>query len=356
MIGCRTQSGRGYTLALAAARYYFAPPKRIGVSGHHGGRGKASAKKPLRTAGLGEGLGPGTATDGLRSHPPPRRPRQHWRLVTILCIIPFIKFPEYKMSHLLYDVEETIATITLNRPEASNAYSSKMVRELVNALDEAEGDDEVRVVIVTGAGRSFCAGGDLKAMRDRTGMFSGDPVELRDKYLRGIQTIPRRFDSFEKPTIAAINGAAIGAGLGLAATCDLRISAEGAKFGSTFARVGLIPGDGGAYLLTRVVGFSRALELILTAEIIDARRALDIDLVHRVVPDEEVMDEARKVARQIASLPPKAVRTAKAALYRSVDRDLETSLHITAALQGLIQRTEEHDQAVRDLLENLRSD
>ncbi len=260
------------------------------------------------------------------------------------------------MSHILYNADEAIATITLNRPEASNAYSAEMVQELVSALDRAETDEAVRVVVITGAGRSFCAGGDLKAMRDKTGMFSGDPVELRDKYLRGIQTIPRRFDSFEKPTIAAINGAAIGAGLGLAATCDLRIASGHAKFGSTFARVGLIPGDGGAYLLTRIVGFARALELILTAKVIDADRALEIDLVHRVVADEEVMDEALRTARQIASLPPKAVRTAKAALYRSVDRDLETSLQITAALQGLIQRTEEHDNAVRDLLESLGAD
>lgn len=260
------------------------------------------------------------------------------------------------MPDVLYDADEAIATITLNRPDARNAYSRAMVEELVEALDRAEADDEVRVVILTGAGRSFCAGGDLKAMRDRSGMFSGDPVDLRENYLRGIQTIPRRFDSFEKPTVAAINGAAIGAGLGLAAACDLRISAEGAKFGSTFARVGLIPGDGGAYLLTRVVGFARALELILTAKVIDADRALQIDLVHQVVGDGEVMEEARRTAQQIAALPPKAVRTAKAALYRSVDRDLETSLQITAALQGLIQRTDEHERAVQDLLDSLSSD
>lgn len=257
------------------------------------------------------------------------------------------------MSDILYDTDDTVATITLNRPDARNAYSESMVAELVETLDRAEADDEVRVVIVTGAGKAFCAGGDLKAMRDKSGMFAGDSVELRDNYRHGIQTIPRRFDNFEKPTIAAINGPAIGAGLGLALMCDIRVSSGRAKFGSTFARVGLIPGDGGAYFLTRVVGFARALELILTARVIDADEALEIDLVHQVVDDEEVMDEARETADRIASLPPKAVRTAKAALYRSVDRDLEGSLQITAALQSLVQQTDEHDRAVESLLESL---
>lgn len=257
------------------------------------------------------------------------------------------------MPDVLYETDDAIATLTLNRPDARNAYSEEMVRELVDCLDRAEADDEVRVVVITGAGSAFCAGGDLKAMRDRTGMFAGDPVDLRQEYLKGIQTIPRRFDSFEKPTIAAINGPAIGAGLGLALMCDLRISSRRARFGSTFARVGVIPGDGGAYFLERVVGFARALELILTARIIDAEEAVDIDLVHRVVDDDALFDEVAETATRIASLPPKAIRTAKAALYRSVDNDLETSLQLTAALQGLIQRTDEHRQAVEDLLQQL---
>ena len=254
---------------------------------------------------------------------------------------------------ILYDTDDHIATITLNRPEARNAYSGPMVRQLVESLDRAEADDQVRAVVVTGAGDAFCAGGDLKAMRDKSGMFAGDAVELRDNYKKGIQTIPRRFDSFEKPTIAAINGPAIGAGLGLALMCDLRISSDEAKFGSTFAKVGLIPGDGGAYFLTRVVGFARALELMLTAKIIDAAEADDIDLVHRIVADEQVLDEAYATAEQIAGLPPKAVQTAKTALYRSANRDLEGALQITAALQALIQQTDEHEAAVEAVLESL---
>jgi enoyl-CoA hydratase/carnithine racemase len=257
------------------------------------------------------------------------------------------------MSDVLYEVENAVATITLNRPDARNAYSTAMAKELVEALDRAELDDEVRAVIVTGAGPAFCAGGDLKAMREESGMFAGDPVELRDNYLRGMQTIPRRFERFEKPVVAAINGHAIGAGLDLSLMCDIRIASDAAKFGSTFARVGLIPGDGGAYLLTRIVGFSKAVELILTAKVIGADEALELGLVSEVVPRDDVMDRARATAEQIASLPPKAVKTAKAALYRCVDRDIETALQITAALQACVQRTDEHQEAVEAMLEKI---
>lgn len=257
------------------------------------------------------------------------------------------------MSHVLYETKGPVATITLNRPEARNAYSDEMVVELIEGLDRAERDEEIRVVVLTGAGSAFCAGGDLKAMRDRTGMFAGDPVELRARYLQGLQRVTRRFNSFEKPVIAAVNGAAIGAGLGLALCCDLRIASERARFGSTFAKVGLIPGDGGAYLLMRVVGFSRALELVMTARVLDAAEALAIDLVHRVVAPDRVLEEAYAMAEQIASLPPKAIQMSKAALYRCVDRDLETSLQLTAALQGLIQCTDEHQEAVESLLASI---
>ncbi|MFB6264804.1 MAG: enoyl-CoA hydratase-related protein [Bradymonadaceae bacterium] len=198
------------------------------------------------------------------------------------------------MPDVLYEKrDEHVVDITLNRPEARNAYSDTMVDELVGSLDRAEDDPDVHAVVLSGAGESFSAGGDLKAMRDRSGMFEGDPVDLRNNYRRGLHRVPRRFDDFEKPVVAAIDGPAIGAGLDLALMCDLRIAAESATFGSTFARVGVVPGDGGAYLLARAVGFSTAVELILTARLVDADEALDIDLVHRVVEDGEVDATAR---------------------------------------------------------------
>lgn len=257
-------------------------------------------------------------------------------------------------SHILYDADDHIATITLNRPDARNAYSSEMASGLVDAIDRADEDEEIRAVIVTGAGDAFCAGGDLKAMRDRSGMFSGDPVDLRKNYLEGLHKVPRRFQSFEKPTLAAVNGPAIGAGLDLSLMCDIRISSADASFGSTFARVGVIPGDGGAYLLQRVIGFPKTLELILTAKLIDASEAREIGLVNHVVDPDDVMEETRDMAEQIASLPPKAVQLAKTAVYRAADSDFDSAMELTAALQALVQHTDEHDQAVRDVIDSLK--
>lgn len=247
-----------------------------------------------------------------------------------------------------------VATITLNRPKARNAYSEAMVAELLDALDRVADDDTVRAVVLTGAGSAFSAGGDLKALRDKTGMFAGDPAELRTRYRRGLQQIPRRFRQLETPVIAAINGPAIGAGLDLALMADLRIASREAAFGSTFARVGLIPGDGGAYLLTRVVGLPRALDLILTARVIDADEALSIDLVTELTAPGEVVARATERARQIASLPPEAVQAAKSCVYACADADLETALQLTAALQSTVQHTDAHREAVEAMLDELQ--
>ncbi|MEC9442100.1 MAG: enoyl-CoA hydratase-related protein [Myxococcota bacterium] len=253
-------------------------------------------------------------------------------------------------EEILYEKDGAIATITLDRPDARNAWSEAMLPQMHTALATAMADRDVRAVILTGAGKSFCAGGDLKSMRDRTGMFEGDTIELRRKYERGLQDITRAFERFEKPIIAAINGAAIGAGLDLALMCDIRIGSERAKFGSTFASVGLIPGDGGAFLLTRAVGFSRAVELILTARVFDAEEALSIGLLHASVAPEQVLPLARERAEQIASLPAPAVQMAKVALYRTYTHDAESALQLTAALQSLVQHTKEHSDAVEAML------
>ncbi len=254
-------------------------------------------------------------------------------------------------QEILYTTDDAgIARITLNRPDARNAWTTPMVERMQHLLDEAQADEDVRVVVLTGNGKSFCAGGDLKAMRDREGMFEGDTVQLRRQYARGLQEVTRSFERLEKPVIAALNGAAIGAGLDLALMCDVRISSDRAKFGSTFAAVGLIPGDGGAFLLTRAVGFSRAVELILTARVIKADEAKDLGLVHRVVPHEGVLDEAMATAQRIASLPAPAVQMAKVALYCSYNQDAEVALQLTAALQSLVQHHPAHTEAVEAML------
>lgn len=254
-------------------------------------------------------------------------------------------------DHLLIEQSEGIATLTLNRPNARNAYSDAMLKGVCEALDRFEVDDEVRVVVLRGAGPSFCAGGDLKAMRDRSGMFAGNPLELRNRYHRGIQGMSRRIACFEKPIIAAIHGPAIGAGLDLACMCDIRIASTSAKFGSTFVKVGLIPGDGGALFLSRVVGFSRALELILSARVIGAKEAMDIGLVHQLWSDEELDQKVGEYAAALSSRPAGALCMAKRLCYQSApDTNIEGALQLAATMQGLVQHHPDHEAAVRALL------
>ena len=247
--------------------------------------------------------------------------------------------------------EGAVLLLTLDRPDARNAYSEAMVDSLVRALDDADRDDEVRCVILTGAGAAFSAGGDLKRMLQQEGMFAGGPVDLRRRYVDGIQRIPRRLALLEKPIIAAINGPAIGAGLDLACMCDLRLAARGAQLGSTFVKVGLVPGDGGAYFLARTLGFPRALELMLTGRLVDADEAERIGLVHRVVEPAELLPAARALALQIAANAPLAVRLTKRAAYRSHEADLEQALELAATYQGVVQNTADHREAVRAMLE-----
>ena len=244
--------------------------------------------------------------------------------------------------------------LRLDRPEARNAYSMEMVDGLCQALTQATLDDAVRAIILTGQGSAFSAGGDLKAMREHTGMFAGAPVELRTRYQEGIHRIPKRIASFDKPLLAAVNGPAIGAGLDLACMCDIRIAARSARFGSTFVRVGLIPGDGGAYFLTRTVGFPRALELVMSGRVIDTDEALRIGLVGTVVEDEELEAAARKQAERLLRGSPLAVRMAKRLCYRSYEASQEVALELAASYQGMVQNTADHDEAVAAMLDRRR--
>lgn len=245
----------------------------------------------------------------------------------------------------------TLRWITLNRPEARNAWTEPMIHHFVSLLDEAEADDSTRVVLLTGAGKAFSAGGDVKAMASHTGMFAGGPVELRSRYARGIQEIPRRLARFDKPIIAVVNGAAVGAGLDLTTMCDLRFAAESARFGSTFVTLGLVPGDGGAALLARTVGLPHALDLVLTGRLIDAHEALKIGLVHAVLPDAELRAAAVERALMIARNAPLAVRLTKAAAIRSMNLPLDVALELAATYQGVVQNTADHDEGVRAILE-----
>lgn len=254
------------------------------------------------------------------------------------------------MTHLLLERINRHALITLHRPDARNAYSEEMIGQLITALDDIELDPSVRAVVITGSGKAFSAGGDLKLMMAKEGMFAGGPVELRARYMQNIQRVPRRLSRFSKPLIAAINGPAIGAGLDLSLMCDLRIASTKARFGSTFVKVGLIPGDGGAYYLTRAIGLARALDLCLTGRIIDAQEALTMGLVSRILDPEHLLTAAGELAEQIADNAPVAVQLTKAAAYQSLNLSPESALQLAASFQGIAQNTPDHLEGVEAIL------
>ena len=246
-----------------------------------------------------------------------------------------------------------IVILTLNRPEKRNAISTRAECEEVEAACRSlSRDDSVRCVIVTGAGSAFCAGGDLKGMRDKTGITGGGSgAEIRESYRRGIQMIPLALYELDIPTIAAVNGPAIGAGLDLALMCDIRVASEKALFAESFVKVGIVPGDGGAYLLPKVVGMSKALELSLTGETIGPAEALACGMISKVVAPEALLDAARAIAAKIAANPPQAVRLTKRLLRESQHTRLSTLLEMSAAYQALAHGTRDHHEAVDAMLE-----
>jgi len=254
-------------------------------------------------------------------------------------------------KEIVFEKKGAVATLTLNRPDVRNALTDeRMIREIEEACREVQNDESVCALILTGAGSAFSAGGNVKDMKDRKGMFAGGADRVRENYRNGIQRIPRAVTALDVPTIAAVNGPAIGAGCDLACMCDLRIAGERARFGETFAAVGLIPGDGGAYFLPRVVGFSRALELAFTCRILDAREALEIGLVGEVVPQETLMDRCLEQAALIARQPARTLRMAKRLFYMAQGKTLEETLEMSASMQGLCHHMPEHDRALEVLL------
>ena len=242
---------------------------------------------------------------------------------------------------LLLERRGAIATLTLNRPEARNALDLVMRQELLAALDELEADAAARVVILTGAGGHFCAGGDVKTMRAKrhTAAEGRARVEM-------LNAMVRRLVDFPRPTLAMVDGYAVGAGSNLALCCDLIVASDRAKFGELFWKIGLVPDGGGTWLLPRVVGMARAKELIFTADVIDAREAERIGLVNRVVPAADLEREARALAEKIAGGPPGVLRLAKHMLNRAATSDLAAALDLEAFSQGLAIASADHQEGL----------
>ena len=253
---------------------------------------------------------------------------------------------------LLIEREGPIAIVTLNNPNERNAIStSEQVQEIADFCFQATRDLSLRAVILTGAGKSFCAGGNIKNMQEKSGMFAGSPFGLRNYYRTGIQMIPQSLYELEIPVIAAINGAAIGAGLDLACMCDVRIASDKALFGETFVNLGIVPGDGGAWFLPRIVGMSRASLMTLTGEVIDAAKALEYGLVSDIVAPDALLDRAMEIARTLAGKPGHATRMAKRLLREGQDMKLGPLLELSAAYQALAHHTEDHTEAVNAFME-----
>ena len=248
---------------------------------------------------------------------------------------------------VLYERDHAVVTLTLNRPRERNALSTQAQwDELVSCCERIRRDESIKVVILTGAGTAFSAGGNVKDMRDKRGIASGSPYAIAQSYQTGIQRIPLALHQLEVPTIAAVNGPAVGAGCDLACMCDIRIAGQSARFAESFVKVGIIPGDGGAWLLPRILGISRAAEMAFTGDTIDAAQALAWGLVSRVVPDGELMAATRDLANRIAANPPYAVRMTKRLLREGQSMSLESLLQLSAAMQSLAHATADHKEAV----------
>src|SRR5499433_2638924 len=255
--------------------------------------------------------------------------------------------PDYKC--LIYEVKDSIAMLTLNRPERLNALGDTLRDDLYDAVLRASQDPEIRVLVVTGAGKGFCSGGDVKAMNDvKEGRAERPLIDkvapLRDRVLLAMRDAPQ-------PVIAAVNGAAAGAGMNLALGCDIRLASTAAKFTQAFVNRGLHPDWGGTYFLPRIVGMAKACELIFTGEIIDAQEALRLGIVSQVVAPEELMPTAYELARRIAAGPPVAIRLAKRALYHSEETDLRGALEFETFAQNVCSETEDAREGIRAFVE-----
>ena len=246
-------------------------------------------------------------------------------------------------ERLLFKVEDMVATITLNFPEKLNAFNQEMLHAWAARLEEARDRDDVRVIVVTGAGRGFCSGGDTGGMgrSDQT-----SPRQAKDNLQQNIHPIALTLETIDKPVICALNGVAAGAGLDMALHCDIRYAAASARFAETYTRVGLVPGNGAAWFLPRIVGVQRALEMLWTARFVHAEEAKEIGLVLDVFPDETFMDEVMKIAKQIANNAPISVRYIKRLVYQGQNLDLRTHFDQVSSHMIVARTSQDHVEAI----------
>ena len=253
---------------------------------------------------------------------------------------------------ILLDIQEHVVILTLNQPKLRNSISEiEVVEDFISALDTVANNTDVRCLIITGAGSAFSSGGNIKHMLNKEGMFEGEANDVRENYAKIIQRIPQALFNLNLPTIAAVNGPAVGAGCDLAMYCDMRVASENAMFAESFIKVGIIPGDGGAWILPRIAGFARAAEMAFTGEAISAQQAYEWGMLNRLVKPEALMEEAIKLAKKIAKNPPQALRATKQLLRAGTSMPLDSLLQMSAAIQANLHQTEDHIEAVSAMIE-----
>ena len=254
-----------------------------------------------------------------------------------------------ELEHLTYDVADQVAIITLNRPETLNALTPSMRQGMLDSIEAADKNGEVRVIIITGAGRGFCSGGDVKAMNEAR--KSGQSNELAERIAPLRDKVVLAMRNAGKPVIAAVNGAAAGAGMNIALACDIRIASSTARFGQTFARRGLHPDWGGTYFLPKLVGTAKACELIWSGRMIDANEALELGIVSQLTEPDDLMPATLELAKSFAAGPPNAIRLLKRAIYKSMEPDLREALEFETFAQNVCAATKDAREGISAFVE-----
>lgn len=244
-------------------------------------------------------------------------------------------------------LENRVATLTFNRDDVRNALTgTALIDDITTTVDWVNACADVSVLIITGAGKAFSSGGNVKEMQDKQGLFGGSTAQLQENYRQGIQKIPLAMQSIEVPTIAAINGAAIGAGFDLCNMCDIRIGCPDTLLGETFINLGIIPGDGGAWFLQRVAGYQRAAELTLSGRLIKGEEALQYNILMELVENDKLLERANEIAASFAAKPPRGVRMTKRLLQASQRMELRDLLDMSASMQAISHTMDDHAEAI----------
>lgn len=270
----------------------------------------------------------------------------------MVCRITEAMMTKLKLTDSKLEVSERVAILTFCRNDVRNALTGTgLVDDILATLDWVNNNPDVSVLVMTGEGPAFSSGGNVKEMQEKQGLFSGSAMAIQDQYRRGIQRIPIAMDQAEIPIIAAVNGAAIGAGFDLACMCDLRIGSTSAIVGETFISLGIIPGDGGAWFLQRLIGYQQAAELTFTGRLVKAEEARKLGILLELAEPERLLPRVRELASQIASKPPHAVRMTKRLLKHAQRGNLADFLDLCACYQGMAHHTADHAEAINAFLE-----